>query len=282
MLQNYPLKNVCTFKIGGPAKYFTTITSIKEAQEAFLFANEKKLPIFILGKGSNCLFSDKGYNGVVLLNRLDYCTMEKNIVRVGSGYSFARLGKQTARKGWTGLEFASAIPATVGGAIYMNAGATGQETRDTLVGVTYLYSNGKIQKYTKNDLEFCYRYSSFHRMNGMILEGEFYLELGEGSRKIQSDLLKKRLQTQPYQDKNAGCIFRNPPKTSAGALIDQCGLKGYTLGGARVSSLHANFIVNIQSATAEDVLNLIRYIREKVYENTKVQLEMEVRYIPYE
>lgn len=282
MLQNYPLKNVCTFRIGGPAKYFTRVTNIQEATEAFAFAYEKKLPVFVLGKGSNCLFSDQGYHGVVIQNKLDYLSLEKNKVIVGSGYSFARLGNLTSRKGLQGLEFASGIPATVGGAVYMNAGATGQETKDTLHSVTFLHANAKVQTFKKGEMEFSYRHSSFQNLKGMILEAEFVLYPNDDSKKVQRKLLQKRYKTQPYQEKNAGCVFRNPINTSAGALIDQCGLKGMKVGGAKVSPLHANFIVNDQYATATDVLELIRLIRKTVFEKTKIHLEIEVRYIPYE
>lgn len=282
MQQNFPLKNICTFKIGGPAKYFTEVASLKEVQEAFLFANEKQLPVFVLGKGSNCLFSDRGYKGLVVLNKMDGCYFEEMKVTVDSGYSFARLGTRCSKKGWTGLEFASGIPATVGGAIYMNAGANGQETRDTLKRVVYLHRNGQIQEYQKEEIDFHYRYSSFQRMQGYILQAVFVLEENPDSRKNQIRLLKKRIDTQPYQEMNAGCVFRNPENGSAGQHIDECGLKGLQVGGARVSTLHANFIVNTGDATSKDVLALIEKIQEKVRQKTQTDLELEVRYIPYE
>ena len=275
------LSEFSTFGIGGAIGYFAEVKSSDEMGEAFAFCRAQKIPFFILGKGSNCLFDDAGFAGAVLLNRIDFCHWNEHEVTAGAGYSFSLLGVQSARKGLSGLEFASGIPATVGGAVFMNAGANGQEASDTLRSVSYLDGEGTVRELAKEDLCFRYRHSSFHEMRGAILQASFLLHPKPQARKFQLDLVNRRMDTQPLKEKNAGCIFRNPtPNRSAGALIDQCGLKGCAVGGAVVSELHANFIINRNGASAKDVLELIETIRTKVYEQTGIHLESEIRVIP--
>src|ERR1700733_19287 len=170
-----PLKDLTTFGIGGPAKYFTEATSVDQMSEIISYCYEKNLRYFVLGKGSNTLFSDEGYNGVVILNKIHFCEEEKGIFYVGAGYSFSLLGSQTARKGWAGLEFASGIPGSVGGAIFMNAGANGSETCQPLVSVDFVDSSGELQILSKNELHFDYRFSSFQTKTGAIIGGTFEL-----------------------------------------------------------------------------------------------------------
>ncbi|MES2272842.1 MAG: UDP-N-acetylmuramate dehydrogenase [Chlamydiota bacterium] len=272
------LSEFSTFGIGGPIRYFREVSSFEEMEEAFRFAKEMGIPYLILGKGSNCLFDDRGFDGLVILNKIDFCKFSETQVHVGSGYSFSLLGIQTARKGLSGLEFSSGIPATVGGAVFMNAGANGKETCDCLHSVTYLHEDGSKKEYRKEEILFSYRTSSFQTMKGAILAAVFQLNPYLNARKDQLKILDLRLKTQPYKEKSAGCVFRNPlPSFSAGALIDRCGLKGFTLGGAKVSELHANFIVNSGSACAQDVVRLIRIIQERVFAQTGIHLEPEIR-----
>lgn len=270
--------------MGGPARFFASIHTPDEMREAFLFAQTQNLPIFILGKGSNCLFDDRGFNGVVLQNKIQFLKFQENEVEVGSGYSFSLLGIKTVKKGLSGLEFAASIPATVGGAIYMNAGATKAETFDHLSSVTFLHESGEIQTFPKSDLQYSYRYSSFHEKKGAILSAKFSLQKGGvESQKIQAKLIEYRKQTQPLTEKSAGCMFRNPVgKLSAGALIEKCSLKGFELNGAKVSEKHANFIVNRGEAKAEDIRTLVREIQKKVLEEEGISLEKEVLWVPYE
>lgn len=272
-----------TFGIGGPARFFAQAHSARALQEMLAFAHQASLRIFILGKGSNTLFDDRGFNGLVILNRIDNLHHDsKGLFRVGSGYSFARLGGLTARQGWSGLEFASGIPATVGGAIYMNAGASGSETSQRLLEVEYVKETGESVKFKKEELDFSYRSSSFQKWNGAIVEGVFQLEASKEAKHSQKSLLNYRLKTQPYGEKSAGCAFRNPQGSAAGQLIESCGLKGKVVGGACVSALHANFIVNCGGAKAQDVLDLMKIIKEEIYQKKGVVLEEEIRYITYD
>jgi UDP-N-acetylmuramate dehydrogenase len=212
----------------------------------------------------------------VVLNKIDFCDWSEGFVNVGAGYSFSLLGVQTARKGFSGLEFASGIPATVGGAVFMNAGANGKETADCLKSV--LHFDGKVRReFSRAELEFSYRSSPFQKMGGAILAATFELKPEGEARKRQLEIVDYRMKTQPLKDKSAGCVFRNPPGQSAGAVIDQCGLKGLHVGGAKVSEIHANFIVNEGKASAQEVLQLIALVQEKVYEKTGIHLEPEIR-----
>lgn len=280
MQTNKLLSEVSYFGIGGPADYFCTVASVEDLRQAFQFAHCKNLPTFILGKGSNCLFSDQGFRGLVILNKIEGIVYRATQVEVGSGYSFSLLGIQTARKGLSGLEFASGIPGTVGGAVYMNAGANQKETSECIESVEFITSEGEPKTFRKKDLVFRYRYSSFHELRGYIAQVVFQLEKSPIARKHQLDLLKKRMLTQPLKEKSAGCVFRNPEGKSAGQLIEECGLKGMKRGGAKVSEIHANFIVNTNGATSEDVEFLVRKIQSEVLQKTGIRLDMEVRVIP--
>src|ERR1700733_11096978 len=170
-----PLKDLTTFGIGGPAKYFTEATSVDQMSEIISYCYEKNLRYFVLGKGSNTLFSDEGYNGVVILNKIHFCEEEKGIFYVGAGYSFSLLGTQTARKGWSGLEFASGIPGSVGGAVYMNAGANGGETTDVLTEDSFVHATWELEVFPKEKLNFSYRFSTFHHLQGAIVAAKFHL-----------------------------------------------------------------------------------------------------------
>lgn len=280
--ENRLLSELCTFNIGGPARYFTEVHTIDEMRDALLACKERKLSYFILGKGSNCLFDDRGFNGVVILNKIDFLERpEPHIYHVGAGYNFSLLGTQTARQGFSGLEFASGIPGTVGGAVFMNAGANATETCSCLTSVDYMSETGELKTLLKEQLHFSYRTSSFQNMPGAIVGATFTLQLSETARTKQIDIINARKKTQPLNMPSAGCIFRNPSCGHAGALIDKSGLKGTSIGGAQVSPVHANFIVNIGGATASNVQDLIKHICEVVKEKTGTHLDSEVRYIPY-
>jgi UDP-N-acetylmuramate dehydrogenase len=278
-----PLSNFSTLGIGGAARLFALAHTVEEMVAMFSYTHRHSIPTLVIGKGSNCLFDDRGFNGLVILNKIDYLREKEGGVFVaGAGYSFARLGAMTAKKGWTGLEFASGIPATVGGAIYMNAGANGNETCQHLLEVKYVTHCAKVIHLSQQNLSFGYRYSRFQEMKGAVVEGVFQLKHSVQAEQNQKKLLGYRVKTQPYGKKSAGCAFRNPPEVPAGKLIEECGLKGLSVGGATVSDLHANFIVNGGGATARDVLSLMQCIQEHVYSKKGVNLEKEIRYIPYE
>jgi UDP-N-acetylmuramate dehydrogenase len=275
--KNRFLSEFSTFGIGGPIRYFAEVKNADEIREAFSF----ELPCMIIGKGSNCLFDDSGFDGIVLLNKIDFCEWNGNEVNVGSGYSFSLLGTQASRKNLSGLEFASGIPATVGGAVFMNAGANGTEVSKRLTSVSYLHRDGSQRDYPKEEIEFRYRSSSFQKMDGAILSATFRLDTLAEARDIQLKIIEGRMKTQPLKEKSAGCVFRNPePHLSAGALIDRCGLKGAKIGGAKVSEIHANFIVNAGGATSKDVKELMELVQRRVFEQTQIHLEPEIWMLP--
>lgn len=282
MIENKCLREVCTLGIGGPARYYIEVQTIDALQVAIRECKEKKQPYFILGKGSNTLFDDRGFNGCVIHNKIDFIERNKNgLIHVGAGYSFSLLGVQTAREGWSGLEFASGIPASVGGAVFMNAGANGFETKDFLISVDYVDDNAKMITLNRDEIVFKYRYSSFQDFKGAIVGATFALVPSKEARQKQLEIVHYRQKTQPYGEKSAGCVFRNPDTMSAGKLIDSCGLKEYAIGDAKVSSLHANFLLNKGHATASDFKKLIDHIREEVKRKTGIELESEVRIVPY-
>lgn len=277
--ENVLLAPYTTMKIGGIARYFTRVFSVEEMRDRLKECSDKGLPFFILGKGSNILFDDRGFFGLVLLNKIDHCSFEGDCLRVGAGYSFSLLGAQTARKGLAGLEFASGIPGTVGGAVFMNAGANGNETSDCLLSVDFVTAGGELLHLKKEDLKFSYRYSSFHEMKGAICAVTFSLKGCDLAKKKQRDLISYRKATQPYGEASAGCAFRNPQGVSAGRLIDECGLKDLSVGGACVSLLHGNFILNKGEASSRDVQELVLLIQQRVKERTGLLLEPEIRFI---
>lgn len=275
------LSEFSTFGIGGPIRFFAEVSTFEEMEEAFSFAQDHSVPFLLVGKGSNSLFSDRGFDGLAILNKIDFCDWQEKKVTAGAGFSFSLLGVQTARKGFSGLEFASGIPATVGGAVFMNAGANGSEICNSLLSVLYLHENRVKQEFLRSELTFSYRTSPFQKMKGAILSATFALQPNAEARSAQLKIIDYRMKTQPLKEKSAGCVFRNPaPHLSAGALIDRCGLKGLTVGGAKVSEVHANFIVNANGATSKDVLDLIEVVQTKVAAQTGVHLEPEIRCIP--
>ena len=276
------LSEVSTFGIGGVARFFTEVSTIEELQEVLAHCHERHLPFHVVGKGSNCLFPDSGYDGLALLNKISFCHFEGGVVSVGGGYSFSLLGAKTAKRGLSGLEFASGIPATVGGAIFMNAGANGSETADTLKEVTFVDERGKLRTIAREELSFSYRMSSFHAMKGVIAAAKFELQPFKEAREKQLAIIDYRTKTQPYGEKSCGCVFQNPEGFFAGALIEQCGLMGKRIGGAEVSSVHANFIINRGGATSEDVLALVSHIKECVKRKTGVDLKTELKIISHD
>lgn len=271
-----------TYAIGGPAEEFYTVESIEEMQEVLHDLYARKISFIVVGKGSNCLFDDRGFRGAVILNKIGSIEWKENSVFVGAGYSFSLLGAQSARNHLSGLEFASGIPASVGGAVYMNAGANGKETKDALQKVTYVDEKGTLIMYEKSEISFSYRYSSFQEKKGAIVAAEFLLETCENAKKTQSEIIFYRKKTQPLNEKSCGCVFRNPEGVSAGKVIEECGLKGVKIGGAEVSLVHGNFIINADNASSRDILALIAHVQKIVLEKKGIYLEPEMRIIPYE
>lgn len=275
----HPLKPYTTIGVGGLARFFCEINTPVEFLEILDFAASKNLPIFILGKGSNVLFVDEVFEAVVVLNRLNYASYNLPEVICGSGYNISLLSTKTSRNGFSGLEGASGIPATVGGAIYMNAGAGDFETQKNLLWVKSIDFLGNIRMREKKDLFFSYRHSFFQENTEFIMEAAFELEPNANAFAKQQAIIKKRILSQPYKDQSAGCFFKNPEGFSAGALIDKAGLKGLKYNDAEISLLHANFLINKQNASASDVLDLARQVTDLVREKTGIILEQEIRLI---
>lgn len=280
ILENVSLSSYSTMGLGGPAKFFTKAESEEEMREAFAFAKKLNVPFLVIGKGSNSLFHDRGFAGLAILNKIDFFNdLGEGVFHVGGGTSFSLLGVKTARMHYAGLEFASGIPATVGGAVYMNAGASGKETKDTIESVDYMDTDGNIRRYQREELQFSYRKSMFQKMKGAILSATFRLSQNQEARGKQIAIVQHRTKTQPYGEKSCGCAFRNPEGNFAGALIEKCGLKGARVGGAEVSHLHANFLINKCDAKAEDIRSLIELIKKTVKEKEGIDLEVEVCFI---
>lgn len=271
-----------TWRIGGLAETVCWPESEEELREIWLECQEQGIPFRLFGRGSNVLFPDEGLPGVTVISTgLAQSVWDSEWVTVGAGYSLARLSQEAADRGLTGLEFARGIPGTVGGAVVMNAGAHGGSIQDILEEVKILAPEGEVQRLAKEDIQFGYRECSL-RDQAIVLEGVFHLKPGDPDviQATMSENLAKRKAAQPLELPNAGSVFRNPPGGSAGRLIEEAGWKGKRLGGAQVSSKHANFIVNQGNATARDVLALIREIQKDVHHQFGVELKTEVRYIP--
>ena len=276
------LKDLSTIGVGGPAELYLSVHSKREIQQALKYACAHNLRTFILGNGSNTLFDDQGFKGLIIHNKILFCEEPSDgVFHIGAGFNFSRLGSLTARNGWSGLEFASGIPGSVGGAVFMNAGANGAETCDNLVSVEFVDMNGKCENLQRSDLNFAYRRSPFQSMKGAIVSATFKLERSNSARDKQLSIIDYRTKTQPYGEKSAGCMFRNPEFQPAGALIEKCGLKGKQLGDAEISSLHGNFLINTNHASSNDILKLVDEVQTQVKSKYGIELESEVRYIPY-
>lgn len=278
--QHVPLNKYSTFRIGGPALFFKELTSVQEAQQVFSFLHQTNYPFFILGKGSNCLFHDSGFQGLILYNNIQGKQFLSNtLIRVYSGNSFSLLGKNLAKQGFSGLEFACGIPGSVGGAVYMNAGTGSEDTYSVLESIEVITSQGLLHSYHITELSYGYRSTPFQQRQEFIVSATFRITKNPHALDKTTSLLQKRLQTQPYKYPSAGCIFRNPPQLSAGQLIDQAGLKGTVHGGAQISEQHGNFIINTNQASASDVCYLIQKIKQKL-KKQGVMLEEEIVIVP--
>ena len=273
-----------TFKVGGPAKYYLIPEGIGEVRTAIDFADERKLPYMVIGRGSNLLFSDGEYQGVVIEigeHCSDLSVHDDNTVVVEAGAALTNMAAQLAKHGLAGFEFAGGIPGTVGGAIVMNAGAYGGEIKDTLVEATVLDENGEQRTIKADELELSYRHSILQEKNWIVLSGTFVFEKGEPDRIREEikDYNSRRREKQPLEYASAGSTFKRPEGYFAGKLIEDAGLKGYQIGDAQVSEKHAGFVINRGSATAADIYSLIEYVKHRVMETSGVTLEPEVKMI---
>ncbi len=270
VLENEALARHTTYRIGGPARYLVMPADVDDVVKALELAQDRGLPWVALGLGSNVLVKDAGFPGVVIRigKGLDRFEMKGATAIVGAGLPTPLLARRTAEAGFAGVERFIGIPGTVGGGVYMNAGAHGAEFAEVLTEATVMDAKGKIRQVARKQISFKYRSSNL---------GE---EPPAKLKELQGRLLRWRKAGTPFDQPCAGSVFKNPggPRT-AGALIDECGLKGFTIGGAQVSSLHANYVVNTGNATASDVLKLLEHVRKTVAKKTGVELELEVKVI---
>jgi UDP-N-acetylmuramate dehydrogenase len=274
----------CTFRAGGSAEYFVTAEDESVLKELLEFLSDKGVDHFVLGNGSNVLVSDSGYKGVIIKPGRGFEKIEilDERLKAGSAVSLIKLSMTAAEASLTGLEFASGIPGSIGGAVYMNAGAYGGEMKDVVVSVRLMKPDGsEIYEADAAELEFGYRHSKVEETGDIALSAVLCLkhddpdEIAARVRELQ----EKRNSKQPVNFPSAGSTFKRPVGGFAAALIDQAGLKGYRVGGAMVSEKHAGFVINAGGATAEDVLSVMRHVRKTVYENSGIMLEPEVRLI---
>lgn len=282
-LENEPMKLHTSFKVGGNARLFIYIRNYECLAPILKFISENNLPYFILGKGTNLLVADSGYNGVVLSllkseNKLEL--VSENTVRCTAGLPLAKVCMFAMKNSLSGLEFAWGIPGSCGGALYMNAGAYGEDISNIILDANHIDETGNIQNILAKDMELSYRKSYYSDKNFIISSMKFRLNpSSENEVKYKMfENIKKRKLKQPLEFPNAGSIFKRPGGGYyAGALIEDCNLKGFSIGGAMVSPKHAGFIVNTGNATANDIANLIKHIKEKVRNNSGIELECEIK-----
>jgi UDP-N-acetylmuramate dehydrogenase len=282
LLENEPLSRSTTWRIGGPARYLVLPAETEDVARALEFAHDRGLPWVVLGLGSNVLVKDGGFPGVVIRlgKGIDRFEMKGATAIVGAGMPTPLLARRTAEAGFVGVERFVGIPGTVGGGIFMNAGCHGAEFAEIVTEVTVMDPRGKVKQLSRKQISFKYRSSN---IEGIVLEAK--LGLGEESpaklKELQGKLFRWRKAGTPFDQPCCGSTFTNPsgsPKT-AGMLIEECGLKGFTIGGAQVSTMHANYIINKGTATASDVLKVIDHIRKTVTKKTGVTLELECKII---
>ncbi|GAB6100373.1 UDP-N-acetylmuramate dehydrogenase [Halanaerocella petrolearia] len=274
-----PLKNHNSFKIGGLADALVIPNDKDDLGRLVTYLYQEEISYWIIGNGTNLLISDQGLTGVVIkLSRLSKVEIEGNLVKAQAGVSLPTLATTVAKYGLSGLEFGRGLPASIGGAVVMNAGVKEQEIGEMITKVEVLSPSGQFQIYKSDELDFNYRNSSFQDRQEIIVEVE--LELDSAKRQLIEERMNQKLaqrrENQPLSLPNAGCIFKNPPLDSAGRLIDEAGGKGLRVGDAQVSTKHANFIVNLGNATADDVLNLIQQVEELVDKEYGIQLVREL------
>ncbi len=300
ILENEPMSAHTSFKVGGPARFFVKAEHMDDLKSALSLAREKGLPYFILGNGTNLLVSDRGYGGVIISLAGEFSEIADlggGMFKVGAATPLGRFTRHTLKQGYAGIHKLAGIPGTLGGAVYMNAGAYGQEAGTCCTQVTVLDNDGNIRELSAAECGFGYRQSVFSKCAGngkgaeIILSATFQLQdaasLGKTVADLEAELaecMAKRKATQPLNMPNAGSTFKRlevgaaatPTQVAPGYYIEQAGLKGYRIGGAEVSTLHANFIVNVGNATATDIKSLSEYVQSKVAEKFGITLQREI------
>lgn len=287
VMYDEPLSEHTTFKVGGKCTAMVDVASVECLSKLAAAANQLEVRTVVLGKGSNVIFDDRGFKGVVLLmgSSVDQIYMaDETTIYAQAGCSLVKLCRFALEHSLSGLEFSYGIPGTVGGAIYMNAGAYGGEIRDVIKSVTSVNKNGGIHMLAAEQLDMSYRHSCFTDNGEIITSGLFRLTPGnyDDIQDKMVELMGRRREKQPLEFPSAGSTFKRPEGQFAGKLIQDCGLRGYAVGGAQVSEKHCGFVINRGGATSGDILQVIRDVQKTVEEKTGFFLECEVRYIPYE
>lgn len=277
------LKEYTTYKVGGKAIGLVIPKDIEGLIILLKYLRENNIKHKILGKGSNLIFDEEGYDGILIkLDSLDHLEIKGNEIKVGAGYSLIKLATRLSRMGYTGLEFATGIPGTVGGAIFMNAGAYKSDMGYVVKSVKVLTPRYSVVEMNNYDMDFHYRTSFLQKNpNYICLEATIILKKGNSEDIMQliDDRKRRRLESQPLEYPSAGSVFRNPEGDYAGRLIEEIGYKGYKIGGAEVSNKHANFIINTGNATGDDVKNLILEIQTKIREKYDIELKVEQEFV---
>ena len=285
IIYNEPMKNHTSFKIGGNADLFVSVKTVEELKQALFYAKQKQIHITIIGNGTNILVSDSGIRGIVIkidIQKFDLKEENEHLeITVGSGNKMMALATQLKNQEISGFEQLSGIPGTIGGAIYMNAGAYGKEMKDIVISTKCMNTEGEIIELSNKEQKFEYRSSIFNNKDYIILDAKLKLQKGkkEDIEKQMKEYLNQRKEKQPLEYPSAGSTFKRQEGIITAKLIDECGLKGYKIGGAMVSEKHSGFIVNTGNATAKDVLELIKYVKDKVYKETKIRIEEEIKVV---
>ncbi|MDO4788271.1 MAG: UDP-N-acetylmuramate dehydrogenase [Johnsonella sp.] len=279
--ENEAMSGHTTFEVGGPADVLVKPVSEEEIRSLIGICRRRQIPYFILGKGSNILVSDKGYRGMVisLTEYRERLEIEGELLRCSSGYHLSEVSSAAAEASLSGMEFACGIPGSVGGAVYMNAGAYGSEIKNVLRRVKILEAEGRILWVDADHLALDYRSSNIAELNRIVLEAEFLLERGEKEKiyVLMEDLQSRRSSKQPLEYPSSGSTFKRPKGYFAGQLIDEAGLRGYRIGNAMVSSKHCGFVINTGGASAAEIYALINEVKRIVKEKRGVDLVPEVK-----
>lgn len=283
VLRDEPMSRHTTFRVGGPADYFVLPQSEEMLAAAVALAVEEGVPYYILGNGSNLLVGDKGYRGMMIqiYRGMDEVRVDQEQIYAEAGTSLARLAANAQKASLTGLEFASGIPGTLGGAVMMNAGAYGGEMKQVLVSVRVLTPEGEVRELPASELELGYRTSIFAKNKDIILSAVMKLEKGDSEqiRTYMEELKRRRTEKQPLEYPSAGSTFKRPEGYFAGKLIEDAGLRGFSVGGAQVSEKHCGFVINKDNATAADIVSLMEQVAERVERQAGVRLVPEVKRI---
>lgn len=287
LVENEPLAKHTTLRVGGPARILVQPNDRFAIIESIILAKKLELKFKILGKGSNLLASDKIFDGVVIKTDkgLNYTIIDGTHITVGAGVSDVKLARNMAKLGLSGLEFLSGVPGTIGGAVFMNAGAYLKEMKDILVEVLVLDQAGKVRKLSLEEMELSYRTSIFQKHPDWLII-EAVLQLAHGDKDQILSIIKsrkeKRMVSQPLEMPSAGSTFRNPAGHAAWKLVADAGLRGFTIGGAMVSEKHTNFIVNADRATAQNIADVMEHVRQKIHDKCGVEMHQEVEFFNWD